>query len=60
MYLDGRLDFAPPDGRTGTTWLGDQQTPSLDEINQQSEFTATAIEAVDFELIWQRALASRR
>jgi uncharacterized protein DUF6881 len=39
-YRDGRLDYADENTRSGTTLLGDQPVPTLDEINADEEFTA--------------------
>jgi hypothetical protein len=54
-YRDGRLDYADENTRSGTTLLGDQPVPTLDEINADEEFTAAPISPSDFERVWQRA-----
>lgn len=51
-YRDGRLDVADHASETGTTQLSVSEMPSLDEINQQSEFSAQQIDAATFERIW--------
>ena len=55
QYRDGRLDFADSARATGTTQLGDQQMPPLEEINADREFTGEAIDAAAFEEVWKRA-----
>jgi hypothetical protein len=57
-YRDGHLDYADEIASRGTTCLGDQQVPTLDEINADNEFSATGVSRSDFEAIWQRATAS--
>lgn len=54
-YRDGRLEWADDVGRSGTTMLGDQRVPPLDELNASGEFAAAAIVAAEFEEVWQRA-----
>jgi hypothetical protein len=55
VYRDGRHDFADGSRSTGTTVLGEKLMPDLDDINQDPEFSATAITAGEFEALWQRA-----
>jgi hypothetical protein len=54
-YRDGRLDAADARSSTGSTLMGDQRVPSLDEINRDAEFTGTKISQELFETIWDRA-----
>jgi hypothetical protein len=54
-YRDGRFDTADARSSTGSTLLGDQKVPSLDEINRDAEFTGTKISQGLFETIWDRA-----
>jgi hypothetical protein len=54
-YRDGRLDYADENISSGTTRLGDQPMPTLDEINADEGFTAAPISPSDFEHVWQRA-----
>ena len=51
-YRDGRLSYADGQSSTGSTLLGDQPVPSIDEIDADDEFTATAVADADFETIW--------
>jgi Domain of unknown function (DUF6881) len=55
VYRDGRLDYADESTSTGTTVLGDQKVPSLEEIDAEGEFTATAVTRSEFDAIWRRA-----
>jgi hypothetical protein len=54
-YRDGRLDYADENASTGSTLLGDQPVPPLDQINTDSEFSGTAISQFEFEQAWARA-----
>ena len=54
-YRDGRLDYADAQGGTGSTLLGDQPIPSLDEINASGQFTGVPISPPEFEAVWQHA-----
>jgi len=55
IYRDGRHDYADQSRSTGTTALGEILTPRVEEINQDPQYTATAITALEFEEVWQRA-----
>lgn len=57
LYADGRMDFADSDRETGTTWLGEGETPSVDEINSYGPFTASVIPKDEFEVVWAKALS---
>jgi hypothetical protein len=56
VFRDGRQDYASTSGSTGTTMLSEILTPADDEINQDPQFSATAIPASEFEQVWQRAI----
>ena len=56
-YRDGRLDYADGNVQTGSTLLGDQRVPSLEEINRDAEFEATAVSREEFDAIWKRSIA---
>jgi hypothetical protein len=58
IYRDGRHDYADLSRSTGTTALGRMLMPSADEINEDPEFSATAITAEEFERTWRRAAQS--
>ena len=55
VYADGRLDLADASRSTGTTWLGEGVTPSVDEINSLGPFDAKVIAKDEFERVWARA-----
>ena len=55
QYRDGTLDYADGQRATGTTLLGDQEVPSLEEINADAEFSGEAIDAAAFERVWTQA-----
>jgi hypothetical protein len=55
IVLDGRHDYADTSRSTGTTMLSEILTPADDEINQDPQFSATAIPASEFEQVWQGA-----
>jgi hypothetical protein len=55
QYRDGRLDYADDITAVGTTRLGDQPVPSVDQINADVEFTAANISAAEFDAVWKRA-----
>jgi Domain of unknown function (DUF6881) len=57
VYADGSAGFAGPGEEVGTTWLGDQPVPPLDEINADAQFEGVEIDAAEFERVWaQRRL----
>jgi hypothetical protein len=55
VFRDGRHDYADTTRSTGTTMLGEILTPSVGEIDQDPELSATTITASEFEQVWQRA-----
>lgn len=55
VYRDGRHDYADRSRSTGTTMLGETVMPTVDEINEDPEFSAAAITAEEFEQVWRRA-----
>jgi hypothetical protein len=55
IFRDGRRDYADTAHSTGTTMLGLVLTPTIAEINQDPEFSATTLTASEFEQAWQRA-----
>jgi len=56
VYRDGRHEYADRSHSTGTTMLAEKMMPGVDEINQDPDFSATAITAEEFERVWQRAI----
>lgn len=59
VYQDGRHEYADGSRLTGTTMLGEKMMPSVEEIDEEPEFSAEAISAEDFERAWRRATAGR-
>lgn len=54
-YADGRRNLAGDGVETGSTFLGEAQTPSIEEINADPQFDAVEISAEEFEMIWRAA-----
>ena len=52
FYRDGRVGAASAAGATLDTALGLKPVPSVDEINQDREFTAKAMEPGAFQALW--------
>jgi hypothetical protein len=55
VYANGAHDWADQNEGTGKTMLGDQVTPSLEEIAESGEFTPREISRDDFEEVWRKA-----
>ncbi|MDW4910815.1 hypothetical protein RB628_37240 [Streptomyces sp. ADMS] len=55
VYRDGRHEFASEVTSTGATMLGEIETPSIEELAEQEEFTPTEIDHQEFETVWRRA-----
>lgn len=58
VYADGRIDFADREERSGSTKLGIEPLPSLEEIAADPEFEPAAISAAEFESVWEQAKAA--
>jgi hypothetical protein len=56
LFRDGRIAYA--DAKDGTTSLGDQPVPSIEEIVSNPELAATSIVRDEFEEIWNKAMDS--
>lgn len=54
-YANGHRDLAGADLETGSTILGLDRVPTLDEINKDHQFDGVEITAEEFEEIWARA-----
>ncbi len=54
-YVDGRRDLAGTGIETGSTFLAEDQTPSIEEINSDPQFEAVEITAEEFEAVWDQA-----
>ena len=59
IFRDGHADFADASGSTGSTVLSETPLPSIEEIEDQSEFRVSVISREDFEEAWQQALFPR-
>lgn len=57
VYADGHADFADSEERSGSTKLGIEPLPSLEEIAADPQFEPTLISAEEFELAWKQAKA---
>jgi hypothetical protein len=56
VYRDGRCDHADGSRSRGTTVLGQEVVPTVDEINEDPEFSASNINAEEFEAVWRSAV----
>ena len=59
IFANGRMAFAPG-GNDADTWLADMPLPATADLSRNSEFSATGIEAGDFDVVWRMALAQER
>jgi hypothetical protein len=59
VYSDGKKDFANHDHRSGSTKLGIEPLPALEEIAADPEFEPMVISAEEFEGVWQQAKGVR-
>jgi hypothetical protein len=55
IYRDGHRDYAEESRSTGTTMLGENALPSLEDIAAQAEFMPEYIDAATFERAWRQA-----
>jgi hypothetical protein len=55
VYRDGRYDHADESKATGTTQLSETVMPSLEEINDQREFSGVEISGDEFDSEWRHA-----
>ncbi|MFD4253922.1 DUF6881 domain-containing protein [Amycolatopsis thermoflava] len=60
LYRDGRQDYADESTSIGTTFLGQEPEPPLEEIAADAAFTLFVIDADEFEAVWRSALRSHR
>jgi hypothetical protein len=54
FWSDGRVGYASKVGTSQNTRLGIEPVPSLEEINSDGEFRGEAIDALAFEMLWDR------
>lgn len=57
IYADGRADFADSEERSGSTKLGIEPFPALEEIASDPQFEPMVISAAEFESAWEQAKA---
>jgi hypothetical protein len=57
VYADGRADFADSEERSGSTKLGIEPYPPLEEIAADPQFEPVVISAEEFEAAWESAKA---
>lgn len=57
IFPDATIEYAGPDGNTGSTMLGLEPVPSLEEISTNPVFVAEEISAEEFEDVWKKALS---
>jgi len=59
-YADGRTDFADREEHSGSTKLGIEPLPPLEQIAADPEFEPVIISAEEFESVWQHAKSQLR
>jgi hypothetical protein len=57
VYADGRADFANHEVQSGSTKLGIEPYPTLEEIAADPQFEPTVISAEEFVAVWKQAKA---
>lgn len=57
LYADGRMGFADREEQSGSTELGIEPLPPLEQIAADPEFEPAIISAEEFESVWARAKA---
>ncbi|ANY84031.1 hypothetical protein BB934_37860 (plasmid) [Microvirga ossetica] len=60
VYADGRVDFADREEQSGSTRLGIEPLPTLEEIAADPEFELTVISAEEFDSAWEVAKARQK
>ena len=58
IFHDDRMEYADQDREIGTTGLGEEPVPTLEEIANDPEFLPEEITQDEFEQIWAKALGS--
>lgn len=56
VFRDGHLGFADEERESRDTRLSSEALPSNEEIAADPQFEVRAIGAIEFELIWNRAM----
>jgi HEAT repeat protein len=57
VYADGRMDFASREEQSGSTRLGIEPLPTVEEIAAHREFEPAIVSAEEFESVWEKAKA---
>ena len=60
VFRDGRAETTVCQSESGEALVDITETPTLQEINDQDEFTACYVGASVFEGVWQEATSTRR
>lgn len=55
VYADGRANFADSEGRSGSTKLGVEPYPTLEDIATDPQFEPVAVSQAEFEEVWGAA-----
>jgi hypothetical protein len=55
IFRDGRVEYAPPEKETGSTFLSDQPLPPVEVIAMDPQFVPSVISAEEFEKVWEKA-----
>jgi len=58
IYTNGKIDFANTERRSGSTKLGIEPLPPLEQIAADPEFELSIISAPEFESVWDLAKKS--
>jgi hypothetical protein len=58
-YRDGQLEYASSSLGSGTTRIADQPMASLEAMNAKPDFSASSIDAAQFDDVWVRATVKR-
>jgi hypothetical protein len=56
-YVNGHRDLASANIETGSTMLGEDRMPPLEEINDDPQFEGVQITDQEFEAVWAHAKA---
>jgi len=57
-FRDGSLQWTDSDEENGTIYLASEPIPTTAEIDAMPEFTAVAIDLLEFEAVWSLAIGS--
>ncbi len=57
IFRDGSFGLADANTERGGLWLSEKPLPSFADIAAQSEFDPEAIDEIEFEAVWEQAIA---